>query len=158
MTKRPSRTRTLSLATFLVTFRVTFRVTLLALLTPVAGFAGAVLDADNDLVPDQFDSCVNHANGPNQASNQIDTDLDGYGDRCDPDVDQSCSVTALDFGSWLTCFGSYCNEADFDNSGTVTAIDFGVFLSFFGQPPGPSGLACADCTIRVDQGGVPCLP
>lgn len=140
------------------TFPPSTALVLLLLLFPVAGFAGAVLDADGDLVPDQFDSCSTHANGPNEASNQIDSDLDGYGDRCDPDVDQSCSVTSLDFGAWLTCFGAYCSEADFDNSGTVTSLDFGVFLTFFGQPPGPSGLACADCTIQVGQGDVPCLP
>lgn len=131
---------------------------LIALLVPIAALAGAVLDADNDLVPDQFDTCRLHADGPNQTSNQRDTDLDGYGNRCDPDFDQSCSVTAADFGSWLSCFGSFCPHADFDGSGTVTAADFGVFLAFFGLSPGPSGLACADCTIGVGGGDPACRP
>ena len=40
--------------------------------------AGSVTDTDGDLVPDQFDNCLSDANGPNQGSNQIDTDADGF--------------------------------------------------------------------------------
>lgn len=129
---------------------------------PGSALAGAVLDGDGDLVPDQFDNCSTRANGPNEISNQVDTDLDGYGNRCDPDLDQSCTVTALDFGRFLSCFGTTCPDSgpDFDGSGTVTALDFGVFLTYFsaGLPPGPSGLVCADCTLRTDLGDTPCLP
>ncbi len=120
--------------------------TAVALLFPSLALAGAVLDSDADLVPDQFDTCLDRANGPNQTSNQRDGDLDGYGNRCDPDFDQNCLVTAADFGTFLGCFGSICPHADFDGNSTVTAADFGIFLGYFGRPPGPSGLACANCT------------
>ena len=53
--------------------------------------AGAITDNDGDLVPDQFDNCKLVANGPNQTSNQVDTNLDGFGNACDADLDDVCS-------------------------------------------------------------------
>ena len=119
--------------------------------------AGAVTDTDGDLVPDQFDNCSAVANGPSQGSNQVDSDLDGYGNRCDADYDNSLTTTALDFGTFLSTFGTNnLGETDHDGSGTITALDFGIFLGKFSAPPGPgnapgpSGLACAGTT--------PCTP
>ncbi|MEZ4334629.1 MAG: thrombospondin type 3 repeat-containing protein [Myxococcota bacterium] len=119
--------------------------------------AGAVVDTDGDLVPDQFDNCSADQNGPNQGSNQVDSDLDGYGNRCDADYDNSLTTTALDFGQFLSTFGTNSlGETDHDGSGTITALDFGIFLGKFsgtangGNAPGPSGLACAGTT--------PCTP
>lgn len=116
--------------------------------------AGAVVDGDGDLVPNQFDNCSVVANGPNQGTNQVDSDLDGYGNRCDTDYDNSLTTTAADFGAFLATFGTAnLGETDHDGSGTITASDFAVFLSKFSAPPGapgPSGLACANTT--------PCTP
>ncbi len=119
--------------------------------------AGAVADADLDLVPDQFDNCNLVVNGPNQGSNQIDSDLDGYGNACDADYDNSLTTTSVDFGQFLATFGTASvGETDHDGSGTVTSIDFGTFLGKFsgsavgGNAPGPSGLGCAATT--------PCTP
>lgn len=109
--------------------------------------AGAVTDSDNDLVPNQFDNCSQVANGPNQGTNQVDSDLDGYGNRCDTDYDNSLTTTVSDFSFFLGTFGTNSlGETDHDGSGTITVADFSIFLSKFPpgpSVPGPSGLACA---------------
>ena len=116
--------------------------------------AGAVVDTDGDLVPNQFDDCSAVANGPNQTGNQIDSDLDGYGNRCDTDYDNSLTTNTLDFAQFLGTFGTAnLGETDADGSGTINTLDFAVFLGKFSAPPGapgPSGLACANVT--------PCTP
>ena len=115
--------------------------------------AGAVVDTDSDLVPDQFDNCRLVANGPNQGTNQVDSDLDGYGNRCDTDYDNSLTTTTADFGQFLATFGTNnLGETDADGSGTITTADFGVFLGKFSAAPGapgPSGLACASGTATA---------
>lgn len=131
---------------------------------PSPARAGAVLDADGDLIPDDFDNCSTLDNGPNDVSNQVDVDLDGYGNRCDADFDQDGATTPADFGIFLGTFGGPCVPPgactpDLDGDGAVTPADFGIFLTYFGGgPPGPSGLACADPTIQTSLGDVPCLP
>jgi hypothetical protein len=116
--------------------------------------AGAVTDTDGDLVPNQFDNCSAVANGPNQTTNQVDSDLDGYGNRCDTDYDNSLTTTTADFATFLGTFGTASlGETDHDGSGTITTADFSVFLGKFSAAPGapgPSGLACAGTT--------PCVP
>ena len=123
-------------------------VSLFAIGFALSATAGSVSDGDSDLVPDEFDNCVARINGPNEGSNQVDTDVDGYGNACDPDYDNDFGVTAVDFGTFLTFFGGPGDETDHDGDGATTAADFGVFLQFFGGVPGP-GLPCAgtpDCT------------
>lgn len=120
--------------------------------------AGVAFDRDGDLVPDQWDNCSALANGPSQSiPNQVDSDLDGYGNRCDADYDNSGTTTSSDFGIFLASFGTNSfGETDHDGSGTVTAADFGTYLGKFsgmgagGNSPGPSGLSCAGTT--------PCTP
>jgi hypothetical protein len=113
--------------------------------------AGAVTDGDSDLVPDQFDNCDTVKNGPNEApKNQRDTDVDGYGNACDPDYDQNNAVTPTDFAVFLADFGGAGDLTDHDGNGAVTVTDFSVFLLYFGGPQGSSGLACA--------GNQPCTP
>ena len=122
--------------------------------------AGAVQDTDLDLVPDTFDNCLELANGPNEGSNQVDTDLDGYGNACDADYDndENFQVSTTDFGIFLTNFTSTAGGVtDHDGDGTTTTTDFGTFLAQFQTPaiPGPqiglSGLDCAGVTV-------PCTP
>jgi len=115
--------------------------------------AGAVLDNDlpsGDLVPDQFDNCRLHQNGPNQGTNQVDSNLDGYGNRCDPDYNNDGLVSAVDFSTFLGSFGGPGTITDHTGDGLTSATDFSIFLQFFGGVPGPSGLACA--------GTIPCTP
>ena len=117
--------------------------------------AGAVVDGDSDLVPDQFDNCVARANGPAEGSNQVDADLDGYGNACDSDYNQDFATTTLDFSTFLNAFtGAVPNlETDHNGDGATTTLDFSRFLADFQGlvGPGPSGLACAGVTT-------PCVP
>lgn len=115
--------------------------------------AGPAIDSDGDLVPDQWDNCRIVANGPNQGTNQVDSDLDGYGNRCDTDLDNSLTTTTADFGGFLSNFGTQsCGESDHDGSCTITTTDFAIYLNKFQSPPGapgPSGLACASATATA---------
>ena len=123
--------------------------------------AGTMNDTDSDLVPDAFDNCTTRANGPNEPSNQLDCNLDGYGDACDPDYNDDGGTTTGDFLEFLQCFtGTFttitlaaCPCMDHDGNGAYSTADFLVFLDFFSNdnaPPGPSGLSCA--------GAIPCIP
>ena len=123
-------------------------VSLLALGFATNANAGAVSDVDSDLVPDAFDNCLDIPNGPGQASNQVDTDVDGYGEACDPDYDQDIVVGLTDFSIFLVDFttGVPGNGTDHDGDGVTGLTDFSVFVAFFGATPavpGPSGLPCA---------------
>ena len=109
---------------------------------------GALVDSDGDLVPDEFDNCTQIPNGPQQASNQVDTDRDGYGNACDADYSGAADfeVTTADFSIFLYAFtGSRPNpETDHDGDGETGAADMSIFLAMFQQrrPLGP-GLPCA---------------
>jgi hypothetical protein len=117
--------------------------------------AGAVVDGDSDLDKDAFDNCSALANGPAQGSNQVDADLDGYGNACDADYNNDLSITTLDFPTFLNAFtGATPNLAtDHNGDGSTTTLDFSTFLAQFQgvAPLGPSGLACAGVST-------PCVP
>ena len=116
-------------------------------------WAGNVNDTDADLVPDAYDNCTTLANGPGEQDNQIDSDLDGFGNVCDYDYNNDGSVTTLDFSVYLDCFSGLFPQpiCDHNGDGLTTTLDFtGFFLYFPGGAPGPSGLPCA--------GTVPCTP
>lgn len=106
--------------------------------------ASAQADFDDDAVADVEDDCFQRFN-----PDQRDTDQDGYGNVCDPDLDGSGSVGIADYGEFLSSLGrnagqpGYDPDADFDGNGAVGLSDYGELLTKFGQEPGPSGLACA---------------
>jgi hypothetical protein len=108
--------------------------------------AGLPDDIDRDGALDSNDNCVIAAN-----YQQGDSDLDGYGNRCDGDFDQD-GDTDQDDGDFfsLNCTGGTAPPiCDLDESGTTGDLaDLMIFASLYGEPPGPSGLACA--------GTVPC--
>jgi hypothetical protein len=111
-------------------------------------FAGVTLpDGDTDGIPDEWDNCLVTANAM-----QIDTDTDGYGNRCDPDFDNDGVVGAVDFsllaGAFLSPVPPASPDLDLDSDGVVGAVDFSTLAGSFLGVPGPSGLACA--------GTVPC--
>ncbi len=106
------------------------------------GAGGAVvklaahLDTDGDGVFDMVDNCTLVAN-----ADQRDTNNDGFGNICDPDLDDDILVGFLDFSMFRPLFGSTNADADFDGNGSVDFFDFNILRGFFGQPPGPSGVA-----------------
>ena len=108
-------------------------------------------DVDSDGVLDANDNCTLVAN-----PTQLDADVDGYGNICDADLNNSGTVTTADFGLLRSVLGQVAGAnavaalADMNGSGTVTTADFGLLRARLGTTPGPSGLACA--------GTQPCLP
>jgi hypothetical protein len=60
------------------------------------------------------------ANGPNEApNNQCDTDADGYGNACDPDVNNDGAVGTPDYGPVTANFGGSPGSSDLDCAGTI---------------------------------------
>ena len=140
--------------TGVLTLTVAFTMALAFLL--VAGFppsseAGACPDVDSDTICDPDDNCLTH---PNLSQN--DSNSDGYGNRCDPDLNNVLVVGNADKGLLLSSFGfsapnpSFNPDADHSEppDNAVGNPDKGTLLQFFGLPPGPSGKGCA--------GSIPC--
>jgi len=128
--------------------------------------AGAMPDADfpdgdGDGVPDLADLCAEVADPA-----QRDTDGDGLGDACDPDLDNDGVVTAADLDALEACIGAMdppptlpepgqppasaalqalamrsllCRGADLDRDGVVAAADLAHAEAWLGLAPGPSG-------------------
>ena len=106
-------------------------------------------DTDGDGIQDPIDNCRLTGNPLQQ-----DANLDGYGNICDADINNSGTVTTADFGLLRSVLGQTAGfsataaASDLNSSGTVTTADFGLLRARLGLPPGPSGLACA--------GTIPC--
>jgi hypothetical protein len=150
---------------------------------------GLAPDADGDLVRDELDNCpvtanADQANGdgdvrgdvcdncstvantlagtvPGTAllKSQLDSDADGFGNRCDGDVNNTgplSSVNTTDYSIFRSAInqaytsGSNAARSDLDASGTVDTTDYSIFRTLINRVPGPSGLACA--------GTIPCPP
>ena len=95
------------------------------------------VDSDGDGRPDNADNCTSMVN-----VEQFDTDHDGYGNRCDGDLDEDGLTNTVDFGLFKEAFGvtGLAIDADFNGDGIVNTLDFGLFKQMFGKAPGPSGL------------------
>ncbi len=111
-------------------------------------------DGDDDLdgVCNAADSCSRLPNGPFDRAGQDDADGDGFGNACDPDLDNDGFASFLDVSEVLQRVGHVVGDAEFDpiadldGDGAITAADVQAVLDAYAQPPGPSGLACADAT------------
>ncbi|MEM7082893.1 MAG: hypothetical protein AAF465_09170 [Pseudomonadota bacterium] len=101
------------------------------------------LDSDGDGIFDSVDNCTLVPN-----PDQIDTNTDGIGNRCDPDIDNNCIVAFLDISSFPPSFNSaagdpnYDEDKDLDSNGTINFLDYIPMIERFGQPPGPSANPC----------------
>ncbi|MFK8017503.1 MAG: hypothetical protein AB8G17_18915 [Gammaproteobacteria bacterium] len=92
-------------------------------------------DSDGDGISDANDSCTLVPN-----PDQIDSDGDGYGNACDNDINNDCTVNITDLGLLRAGFFGSDPVLDFNNDGVVNVVDLGLMRTqFFGQP-GPSGL------------------
>lgn len=104
-------------------------------------------DTDGDGAHDGHDNCTTVANGPILRDaggySQRDTDGDGYGNRCDGDIDNSGGIVNYsDLGAFRAAYGTANANADLDGSGgLVNAADLAIFRTLFAKPPGPSSYA-----------------
>ncbi len=75
---------------------------------------------------------------PNSA--QRDTDADGYGNMCDPDLNNDGIINFADLGAFKAVFATTNANADFNGDNIVDYSDLDILKSLFGQAPGPSDL------------------
>jgi hypothetical protein len=91
-------------------------------------------DADRDLIPDDVDNCRLTAN-----RKQTDSDWDGYGNRCDCDLDNNGRVDAGDFWRWRLLAtvnpssSAWDSAVDFNENGVADYEDYMIFISRYGQ-------------------------
>lgn len=101
-------------------------------------------DTDADGVPDHADNCVSAPNGPllpdAGGQVQLDTDGDGFGNRCDPDLNGDGMVNFADLAALRLQFFQAGGPADLDGSGVVNFGDLALLRLGFFQAPGPSGV------------------
>jgi len=110
------------------------------LIEVISGLAPG-LDSDGDGVDDDFDNCKLVPNGPDALDagghSQLDTDNDGYGNFCDPDLNNDGLVTVTDFLILRNRLNSPDADADLNGDGLVTVTDFLILRSRLNQSPGP---------------------
>jgi len=94
------------------------------------------IDTDSDGISDDVDNCTFIAN-----SSQLDSNNDGFGNACDPDLNNDLIVNFLDIQLFAQAFGTSNADADFNGDGFVNFLDFVLYSTFFLQPPGPSAIA-----------------
>ena len=104
-------------------------------------------DEDKDRAPNPFDNCLGLFN-----PEQVDSDGDGYGNRCDADYDGGGRVGIPDFNRLRSAFGARCGTpaydpaVDADGNCAIGLSDFRLLRLQFGDAPGPSGRACTPLT------------
>ena len=99
-------------------------------------------DTDGDGLVDSADNCTEVSNPA-----QGDADLDGYGDLCDPDINNNGFVDYADLNSYLGNLGSTDPLYDLNGNGAVGLDDVNEVLGSLYQDPGPSGLSCAGDSV-----------
>ena len=127
-------------------------------------------DIDGDGVLNFADNCTEVVN-----PTQDDTDLDGYGNACDGDLNNNGFVNPQDYAIFSTCFhcadmqggdptgcmglGYECRIADYNDNDLLNAQDsaLGNLLQQAGSAGlGPSGLPCAGSPGAMN-GSEPCF-
>ena len=88
-------------------------------------------DTDNDGIADSQDNCVTVAN-----ADQRDTDGDGYGNRCDADLNNDGIVNSIDLGLLKQVILTTDADADFNGDGVVNSLDIGLFKQMLLKPVG----------------------
>jgi hypothetical protein len=114
-------------------------------------------NADGDLRGSVCDNCSTVTNtaaglvpGTTLTKFQLDSDGDGFGNRCDGDLNQTgplSSVNTTDYSIFrsvinkLYTFSINAARSDLDGSGTVNTTDYSIFRTLINKVPGPSGCA-----------------
>ncbi len=82
-----------------------------------------------------LDNCINIPN-----TNQLDSDNDQYGNRCDADLNNDGIVTVA--GDYALSFGTgVIPAADINADGVIDTYDSKIILIWQNLPPGPSAFA-----------------
>ena len=97
-----------------------------------AGLTTDAPDTDADGVADDVDNCTNESN-----ADQIDSNGDGLGNRCDMDLNDDCVVNVTDLGLLRTVFFTDDADADQNGDGVVNVVDLGAMRTAFFNAPGP---------------------
>ena len=105
---------------------------------PLLAFAA---DLDADGVPDETDNCTSVANPA-----QVDTDGDGFGNRCDPDFDQNGVVNFADLARLKQKFFQADALTDLNGDGVVNFADLAILKGSFFRAPGPPSARAARST------------
>ena len=101
----------------------------------------ALLDTDSDGIPDIRDNCTLIPN-----PDQLDSNGDGFGNVCDPDLNNDNQVDATDLAMLRAVLNTssgdagYNPDADLNGDNTINMADVQVLRNFFFGVPGPSGL------------------
>lgn len=105
-------------------------------------YADNLGDIDADGVSDDLDNCTTVAN-----ASQLDSNGDGFGSLCDPDLNNDFAVNFTDLARIKIAFFSrpgdaaWDPDADFDGTGQVNFADLGIMKERFFGEPGPSSQA-----------------
>ncbi len=93
-------------------------------------------DGDNDGLSDSMDNCIQKSN-----PGQRDSNGDGFGNVCDPDLNNDGVVNNADFVLMRSVFYSSNADADLNGDGVANFADLAILKSLLNQAPGPSGTA-----------------
>jgi hypothetical protein len=93
-------------------------------------------DADGDGVADDHDNCTLEPN-----ADQRDSNGDGYGNACDPDLNGDGIVNFGDLAKLKSVFFKANEDADLNGDGIVNFADLARLKAMFFLPPGPSAKA-----------------
>lgn len=116
--------------------------------TDLGPFRGAqnaavnVDDADGDSEDNASDNCALRVNkGIAGVADQRDSDRDGYGNACDPDLDNDHDVDTADLNLMKGQFLKKDPDpnADLNGDGKVNFADFAIARGYLNGPPGPNG-------------------
>lgn len=99
------------------------------------GVLAVAADTDGDGVADTSDNCTLVAN-----ADQRDTNGDGFGNICDPDLNNDGMVNVGDYGLFRNALSSQSPDADFNGDGVVNTADYGILRGSIGKVPGPAGV------------------
>ncbi|MEM9055960.1 MAG: alpha-amylase family glycosyl hydrolase [Pseudomonadota bacterium] len=100
-----------------------------------------IADADGDGQPDDLDNC---SAAPN--ADQRDTDGDGFGNACDPDLNGDGVINFLDLGLMKQAFftgpgdSAWNPDADLNGDNAVNFADLSLMRAMFFGTPGPGPL------------------
>ena len=130
--------------TLTLAFSMGFAFLVLAGMPPASEAGPCPSTLDTDTIGDCVDNCTERDNDL-----QIDSNADGYGNMCDPDVDNDLVVGGADLGIlksvFLTAVPPTSPDIDFDSDGVIGGADLGILKSLFLSPPGPSACAGGSC-------------